>query len=483
MTFTTLTFLLFLGLVLGVYRALPNRRTQNVLLILSSYAFYSWWDWRFSVLMLVSSLVDFLVGKRLAQVDGTRSRKWLLAASLGANLGLLGTFKYFNFFAAELTDLAASLGLNLHPVTLRLVLPVGISFYTFQTLSYTIDIYRRQLEPSKSLLDYLAFVSFFPQLVAGPIERAAHLLPQFQQPRQVRESDLVDGLRQILWGFVKKLVLADNLARIVDLHYANPGESSGPVLMLATVCFGFQIYLDFSGYSDIATGTARLFGFRLMRNFANPYFSMSAAEFWRRWHISLSTWFRDYVYIPLGGNRASRARQAFNLLATFTLSGLWHGASWNFVIWGALNGLWIVPSVMTGRRASEGPDDLPGGTARLPQPRALSRMLGTFAFVTLTWVFFRADTLGDSLLIFERAGLDLLTPSAYLEAWQVIGGELGLFALLGLFVLAEWFQRGKQHGLDLPWPRAARWAVYSGLIWLCMYRMPNDVPTFIYFQF
>ena len=334
MVFSTITFFLFLGLVWSGYWAIGRRRPQNVLLILASYAFYSWWDYLFCALMLASSVVDYAAGLGLARTTRPAGRRAWLGMSLAVNLGMLGFFKYFNFFADSLREAAAMVGVQLDPITLSVVLPVGISFYTFQTLGYTIDVYRGRAQACRDAVDYFAYVSFFPQLVAGPIERATNLLGQFAKPRHLTRDHAVDGCRQILWGLTKKMLLADNLAPIVELAYQNPSGTSGPLLLFGTVCFAFQIYCDFSGYTDIARGTARLFGFELMRNFACPYFSRNVGEFWRRWHISLSTWFRDYVYIPLGGNHARRGRRAFNVMVTFCLSGLWHGASWNFVVWG-----------------------------------------------------------------------------------------------------------------------------------------------------
>ncbi len=483
MTFTTFTFLVFLVVTFVGYLAMPTRRAQNALLLVAGYLFYGWWDLRFGVLLLASSCVDYFVGQRLCVTEDRAARKRLLSISFAVNLGMLGFFKYANFFADSFVSMTTAIGFRVDPLVVDVVLPVGLSFYTFQTLSYALDIYRGHLRPSTSFLDYLAFVSFFPQLVAGPIERAGHMLPQFHQPRSIGVEDIQAGLRQMLWGFVKKLVLADNLARIVDVHYKNVAAEPGPVLALATVAFAFQIYLDFSGYSDIAIGTARLFGFRLSRNFAYPYFSRTVTEFWRRWHISLSTWFRDYVYIPLGGSRVPVGRQAFNLLITFSISGLWHGASYNFVIWGALNGLWMIPALLRGKPSSERPSDTPGGEGLMPSPRAAFEMLRTFAAICVTWVFFRAATFADALTVFRHGIRDLFSAPAYAAALEVLQAERGLFVLLALFMAIEWVQRRHPYGLELAWPRPVRWAAYTACIWLCMLRMPNDVPTFIYFQF
>ena len=339
MTFTSLTFLLFALIVVSAYWAISKVRIQNLLLLSASYFFYGWWDWRFCFLILASSVFDYWVARRLdaASKDSIR-RRWL-CTSIAANLSLLGIFKYFHFFVDSFQSTASAFGWQVPDTTLEIVLPVGISFYTFQTLGYTIDVFRRKTPACKDFVVYLTFVSFFPQLVAGPIERASAMLSQFQSPRTF-ESDLAtSGCRLILWGFAKKLIIADRLAIFVNECYSDPGSFGGPMLALATVLFAFQIYCDFSAYSDIAIGTGRLLGIRLSRNFAYPYFSQSITEFWRRWHISLSSWFRDYVYIPLGGSRHSRPNRFRNLLVTFLTSGLWHGAAWHFVFWGGINGV------------------------------------------------------------------------------------------------------------------------------------------------
>jgi alginate O-acetyltransferase complex protein AlgI len=440
MSFASVTFFLFCILVFALYHGWARRGWQNAVTVTASYVFYAWWDWRFCGLMLVSSLVDYWAGGALERTANPLRRRLVLGLSLGVNLGMLGFFKYFNFFVENLAGLVARLGLPLETGTLQIILPVGISFYTFQTLSYTIDIYRRQFRPVRDFGAYMAFVSFFPQLVAGPIERASHLLPQFLSARRFSPERAWLGLRLILWGLFKKMVIADNLAAVVDGIYAAPGGHSGPVLLLATVAFAFQIYGDFSAYSDIASGTAHLFGIDLMRNFAFPYFSQSVAEFWRRWHISLSTWFRDYVYIPLGGSRGGPGRTRLNVLATFALSGLWHGASWNFVVWGVLNGLGML-AVRPGGGGKAGPAQVPGGPGAWPGVASLVRMLGTFAFLGLTWVFFRAATLGEALQVVR----DILLVKGGAAGWAAAGELAGrhgvVFRLLPLFLLAEWLQR------------------------------------------
>ncbi|KPK65436.1 MAG: hypothetical protein AMK73_02940 [Planctomycetes bacterium SM23_32] len=487
MTFTTFTFVLFLPLVFAVYWTVKGRRAQNAVLIAASYVFYGWWDWRFCSLLIFSSLLDFGVGIGLGRCEGRRVRKALLGLSLLGNLGLLGFFKYFNFFAENLSALADSVGLYLSPVTLRLALPVGISFYTFQTLSYTFDVYRGKMLPTRRLIDYMTYVSFFPQLVAGPIERAPRLLPQFMEERRFDHDEAVDGCRQMLWGFFKKLALADNLARIVEPAYAGPELFGGPRLALATVCFAFQIYCDFSAYSDIAIGAGRLFGVRLMRNFAYPYFSQTVAEFWRRWHISLATWFRDYLYIPLGGSRVRPLKTAWNVLLTFVVSGLWHGASWNFVIWGGLNGLATAPAVLSPDRERKTPQDVPGGVRALPGPLVLLKMLRTFAIICVGWVFFRAGTLRDAVLILTRMATQAFSGAGYRELALYVSEEAAVhrtLIVLAGFVLVEWWQRRRDHVLSIGrLPRPLRWVVYTALIWGTLYLARSRTAEFIYFQF
>jgi D-alanyl-lipoteichoic acid acyltransferase DltB (MBOAT superfamily) len=338
MLFNTADFAWFFAAVLLSLRALPHR-AQNRFLLLASYVFYGAWDWRFTGLLALSTLVDFAIARALYREDAPRRRRALVVVSLVVNLGILGYFKYAGFFADSLRDLLSAFGVEVPPFALQVILPVGISFYTFQTLSYTIDVYRRQLEPVRNLLDFALYVAFFPQLVAGPIERGARLLPQVLAPRRFGLEALGSGGWLILWGLFKKVVIADNLGRLVDAVFAPGAAPSGGELLLAIHAFSIQIYCDFSGYTDIARGSARILGFDLMLNFRLPYFATSPADFWHRWHVSLSTWLRDYLYIPLGGNRSGRTRTYRNLLITMVLGGLWHGAAWPFVLWGAFHGL------------------------------------------------------------------------------------------------------------------------------------------------
>ena len=462
-----------------------GRRAQNLLLLVSSYFFYGWWDYRFCALMLISSVVDYWVAIGLDRSGRIATRRWLLAASLGVNLGMLGFFKYYNFFAENMTRFLGSLGWQANPFFLEVILPVGISFYTFQTLSYTLDTYFGKIRPSREFIAYMAYVSFFPQLVAGPIERASRLLPQFLAERRFDYKIASDGGRQILWGFVKKMVIADNLAAIVDAAYLEPATMGGLPLAFATVCFAFQIYCDFSGYSDIAIGTAKLFGIDLMRNFAYPYFSQNIAEFWRRWHISLSTWFRDYVFIPLGGSRSGPWKTAWNIMVTFVVSGFWHGASWTFIVWGALNGAAMLPGL---RRSGSklGPTNTPGGDRLFATPATVGKIVLTFAFACLTWVFFRATTIGDAMIIVRSIGRDALSSQAWIDFGAYFssiprGGPLMLH--LGIFIAVEWLQRRRAHALDLTWPRPLRWLAYTILLYDLVGFGTYGQNSFIYFQF
>ena len=474
MLFNSLEFALFLPVVwlLYWYGVGGSVRAQNLLIVAASYVFYGWWDWRFLSLIFISSLADWIIGRRLAVAEAPRARRLLLGASLAVNLGFLGFFKYFNFFAESFAELVEAFGLRADPVTLQVVLPVGISFYTFQTLSYTIDIYRRQIEPTRDAVAFFAFVSFFPQLVAGPIELASQLLPQFLAPRVFDEALARDGLRLMLWGLFKKVVVADTCARLVDQAFADPGAMRASELWVGAFLFAVQIYGDFSGYSDIARGVARLFGFELMVNFAMPYFARDIGEFWRRWHISLSTWFRDYGYIPLGGSRVDRWRQARNVRATCVGSGLWHGAAWTFVIWGFLHGLYYLVQWAFVGRPPRGAVVAAGRL--LPTPGEAVRVAATFLAVLVAWVFFRAQSLADA--------------TEYLRL--MLAGEGGLprqgitvLALAVGFLGVEWLQRERRHVLDLPaLGRPLRWSVYAGLcVWILSFF--GAERTFIYFQF
>lgn len=418
MLFNSLEFGLFLPIVFCLYWLVANGniRRQNWILLLASYFFYGWWDWRFLSLIAISSIVDYFVGLHLGKEENPITRKQLLWVSIGVNLGFLGFFKYYNFFADSFSDAFSFLGHSFSPTSLYIVLPVGISFYTFQTMSYTIDIYRKKLAPTEDMLGFFAFVSFFPQLVAGPIERAANLLPQFSRQRTFSYEQASAGLKLMLWGLFMKVVVADRVGIYVDTIYNNADMHNGLSFTVATVFFSFQIYCDFAGYSLMAIGCAQLFDFKLMENFRRPYFAGTFKEFWSRWHISLSTWFKDYVYIPLGGNRVSPMRQNFNLFLTFVISGFWHGANWTFVIWGAIHGLYqiIEKNIFKVNRDFK--------------PR-FYHMIFIYALTCLAWIFFRAANLGDASTIIRQIFTDFGT--------HLHIGDLGIFlyALMGLSVL------------------------------------------------
>ena len=487
MLFNSADYAFFLPLVLLVYMLLRRAglRAQNAWMLLAAYVFYGWWDWRFLGLLFGTTLNDYLVGIGLERTDEPRRRRALILLSIFVNLGVLGFFKYYNFFVASLIDAFGSIGVHLEAPTLKVILPVGISFYTFQAMTYTISVYRREMRATRDAIGFFAYVSFFPQLVAGPIERARHLLPQFFTPRPVQPEAFASGLRQMLWGFFCKLVVADNCATVVNGIFVHKEALPGSIILLGSLLFAFQIYADFSGYSHIALGTARLFGFELMQNFATPYFSQNHPEFWRRWHISLSSWFRDYVYIPLGGNRASKVRQAFNLLVTFTLSGLWHGANWTFIVWGVLNGLYVVPRVFIGEPLAR-PASSPNPFIRIPT--ILARVLLTFALTVLAWVFFRAPTISAAWnLLREMASPSLLTsPVSGLRSFGLLTTTAYAALAIAFLLAMEWWQRDKRYALEFDNSKAAliTWlacALVFGITLL--FRYTGASLDFIYFQF
>ncbi|WP_452224247.1 MBOAT family O-acyltransferase [Lacinutrix chionoecetis] len=479
MLFNSLDFAVFLPIVFILYWFIFNKvlKRQNLLLVVASYVFYGWWDWRFLSLIVFSSLVDYTVGLQLNKENKQSKRKLLLWASIVVNLGFLGFFKYYNFFVDNFVEAFSFFGNKIQPNTLNIILPVGISFYTFQTLSYTIDVYRGKLKPTNKLVSFLAFVSFFPQLVAGPIERATNLLPQFYKKRQFHYSKAVDGCRQILWGFFKKVVIADTCAEYANQIFNNSADYSGSTLLIGALFFTFQIYGDFSGYSDIAIGTSRLFGFNLKQNFAFPYFSRDIAEFWRRWHISLSTWFRDYLYIPLGGSRGGTWMKVRNTFIIFIVSGFWHGANWTFIVWGFLNALYFLPLLLAKRNRSN--LNVVAQDRQLPNIKETVQMLLTFGLTVLAWVFFRAENVTHAFNylkgIFNTSLLSIPTirPS-------------NLIALIIVFIVIEWIGRRQQYAIEmilLKKPRTLRWAFYMVIIAFIFVFSSETQQEFIYFQF
>jgi alginate O-acetyltransferase complex protein AlgI len=483
MLFNSIDFAVFLPIVFGLYWFVfkRNLKLQNLLIVAASYVFYGWWDWRFLSLILFSTVVDYAVGISLAKSDKHIERKLLLWLSIAINLGFLGFFKYYNFFLDNFIEAFSLFGYEFKPYSLSIVLPVGISFYTFQTMSYTIDVYRKKLNSTKDFIAFSAFVSFFPQLVAGPIERATNLLPQFYTKRTFDYIKAVDGIRQILWGLFKKVVIADNCAEFANEIFNNYNDHSGSTLLLGAFFFTFQIYGDFSGYSDIAIGTSRLFGFNLIQNFAFPYFSRDIAEFWRRWHISLSTWFRDYLYIPLGGSKGSRWMKVRNTFIIFIVSGFWHGANWTFIAWGTLNAIYFLPLLLANKNRKN--LDVVAQEKLFPSLRNMLSILGTFLLTVFAWIFFRAESISDAFnYIYSMFNNSLLTIPEY----SFLKDIAYLILLIVFFIVVEWYGRTSLYGIEktgLTWKRYFRWGFYAFIIFLIgMYMQTKETP-FIYFQF
>jgi D-alanyl-lipoteichoic acid acyltransferase DltB (MBOAT superfamily) len=482
MLFNSIDFAVFLPVIFLLYWFVANKnlKSQNLLIVLASYLFYGWWDWKFLSLIVFSTIVDYSIGYLLKKEENIKKRKILLWISILVNLSFLGFFKYYNFFLDNFIAGFSLFGQEISPNTLNIILPVGISFYTFQTLSYTIDVYKRNLEPTKDFIAFSAFVSFFPQLVAGPIERATHLLPQFYKKRNFDYALAVDGLRQILWGLFKKIVIADNCAEYANQIFNNSADMNGSSLVLGAVFFTFQIYGDFSGYSDIAIGTSRLFGFDLMKNFAFPYFSRDIAEFWRRWHISLSTWFRDYLYIPLGGSRGGTWMKVRNTFIIFIVSGFWHGANWTFIVWGALNAIYFLPLLLT-KNNRNNLDTIAQGKI-IPNIREFYTMLLTFSMTVFAWIFFRANSIGHALsYISEIFSLSLFS----LPKFESMSGALLTLSFVGLFTLIEWLGRDGNYAIEhlgLSWKTPLRYSLYYSII-VVIFWFGGKEQQFIYFQF
>ncbi|WP_298150168.1 MBOAT family O-acyltransferase [Flavobacterium sp.] len=484
MLFNSINFAIFLPIVFCIYWILSkNLKAQNVLLLVSSYFFYSCWDYRFLFLLIFSTFLDYYTGIKMSEASTVKAKKFWFWLSISVNVGFLGVFKYYNFFAESFAEALANIGLHVNPASLDIVLPVGISFYTFHGLSYVIDIYKERIKPEKDFIDYAVFVSFFPLLVAGPIERATHLLPQIQRKRTFNYTQAADGLRQILWGLFKKVVIADNCAQLANTIFNHSDQYSGSTLVLGAVFFAFQIYGDFSGYSDIALGTARLFGIELLRNFAFPYFSRDIAEFWRRWHISLTTWFRDYLYIPLGGSKGGTWVKVRNTFIIFIVSGFWHGANWTFIVWGLLNAIYFLPLLLMNKNRQH--IEIVAQGKYFPSIKELLSMAATFALTVLAWIFFRAESLGHAMRYLGGIFSKSLLTVPNLEKFYVKLTGITI-VLLVFFLLIEWIGREQQYALakiSLRWPRLLRWSFYAFLIFLIgMYMSTNETP-FIYFQF
>jgi len=482
MLFNSLDFAIFLPIVFLLYWFVFKKslKQQNFLIVIASYVFYGWWDWRFLSLILFSTLVDYAVGIALSREKQKTKRTLLLWTSIFVNLGFLGFFKYYNFFLDNFITAFSFFGTQFQAQSLQIILPVGISFYTFQTLSYTIDVYKKKLEPTQNFIAFAAFVSFFPQLVAGPIERASNLLPQFYSPRKFNYSKTTDGLRQILLGLFKKVVIADNCAIYANMIFNISADYSGSTLLIGALFFTFQIYGDFSGYSDIAIGTARLFGFNLKQNFNFPYFSRDIAEFWRRWHISLSTWFRDYLYIPLGGSRGSLWKVIRNIFIIFIVSGFWHGANWTFIVWGALNALYFLPLLIAKKNRTH-IDHVAAGKL-LPSLKELTFMGITFGLTVFAWIFFRAENITHAINYIS----EIASPSLFdFPRFALMKEALVTVFLILFFLCIEWLGREKQHAFEKfgqHWKRAYRYAFYYCIIILILW-FGGEEQEFIYFQF
>ncbi|WP_034888128.1 MBOAT family O-acyltransferase [Gillisia sp. Hel_I_29] len=484
MLFNSLDFAIFLPIVFILYWFVFNKnlKHQNLLVAFSSYVFYGWWDYRFLSLIIFSTILDYWIGRGIVSTNSPKNKKILLWVSILVNLGFLGVFKYYNFFIDNFKSAFAIFGYELNTNSLNIILPVGISFYTFQTLSYSIDVYRGNLKPTNDFVKFAAFVSFFPQLVAGPIERATNLLPQFYKKRNFSYENSVNGLRQILWGLFKKVVIADNCAVYANYIFENSAELPGSTLFIGALLFTIQIYCDFSGYSDIAIGTSKLFGFNLMQNFAFPYFSRDIAEFWRRWHISLSTWFRDYLYIPLGGSKGGVKVKIRNTFIIFIVSGFWHGANWTFIIWGALNAIYFLPLLLSNKNRNN--LGMVAENSMFPSLKELVQMLSTFILTIFAWIFFRSENVGHAISyigsIFSESFF------VYPPDLNVIGLQKILIILIIFFFGIEWYGRKGEHALDhltIIKSKFLRWTFYSFIIFMIGVFMYTEKTSFIYFQF
>lgn len=483
MLFNSISFAIFLPIVFILYwfATKGNLRLQNILLLVSSYFFYACWDWRFLFLLIFSTLLDYFTGIKIHEATNKNNKKLWLWLSICINLGFLGVFKYYNFFAASFADGLALLGIKANFGSLLVILPVGISFYTFHGLSYVLDLYNNRIKPERNFINYFVFVSFFPLLVAGPIERATHLLPQIIKKREFDYSKAVDGLRQILWGLFKKIVIADNCAEYANTIFNNSADYSGSTLVLGVLFFTFQIYCDFSGYSDIALGTARLFGIDLLRNFAFPYFSRDIAEFWRRWHISLSSWFRDYLYIPLGGSKGGIWMKIRNTFIIFLVSGFWHGANWTFIVWGLLNALYIMPSIIFNTNRNN--LDIVAKGKYFPTIKEFLSIGITFGLTVFAWIFFRANNVEHAISYLSK----IFSSSLFtIPHFPGIGLTPSIILLTILFLIIEWLGREQQYALQIT---ASIKKFYLRLI--CYYVVIASIllfgnfseNPFIYFQF
>lgn len=480
MLFNSLPFIIFLPTFFILYWFVFNKslKYQNLLILISSYFFYGWWNWKFVFLLLLSTILDFFYGFAVYSSNSKRS-KFFLILSVICNLSVLGFFKYYNFFISEFSNVLKSFGIDYSPIFLNILLPVGISFYTFHGMSYVFDIYYKKQKPVKSFIDYAVFVSFFPLLVAGPIERANHLLPQVQIKRVFNYNQALGGCRLILWGLFKKVFIADSLSGIVNNIFDNYQDFSGPTLIVGAIAFAFQIYCDFSGYSDVALGTAKLLGFELLSNFKFPYFSRNIPEFWRRWHISLSSWFRDYLYIPLGGSRKGNFNTVINTLIIFTVSGFWHGASWNFIVWGVIHALGFLPFVLFKKNRSLNEETV-AFNKMYPSIKELFQMLMTFLFVTFAWIFFRAENLTKAVDYISIIFSDF---NNFISNFRNIEG-LSSFKYIIVLIILDWYLRYDERNLkvlsSVYWRRIIYFILFSCVL---IKLLSPEQQQFIYFQF
>ena len=481
MHFNSIEFFIFLPIVFVFYWYLTPKKLscQNLLLLIASYIFYGYWSWKFLILLAFSTLLDFGYGFGVASNNKRKSRLFLWLSIIN-NLGILAIFKYYDFFANQINTTLIGLGLKSSLPLLHVALPVGISFYTFHGMSYVFDIYRGLRKPVNNFIDYAVFVCFFPLLVAGPIERANHLLPQVQNTRKFEYRVAVQGCRLMLWGLFKKVVIADNLANIVNDIFANYQQYNAISLLLGAIGFSFQIYCDFSGYTDIALGTAKLFGFELLSNFKFPYFSRNIAEFWRRWHISLSSWFRDYLYIPLGGSRMGKLVSIRNILVIFLVSGFWHGANWNFIIWGGIHACGFIPLFLSGKNKHYR-DDTHNIKSRLPYPKEFMNILGTFIFVTFAWIFFRIHSIRVALAFCKKILTDSVSnPVQFLN----IQSAYSIFYFIFPVLVLDWQFRHNERELKFPANKMIRRSLYYTMIGTIIYfLLGSEQQEFIYFKF
>lgn len=480
MLFNSISFAVFLPIVFALYWFFyKSFKIQNILLLVASYYFYSCWDWRFVFLLAFSTFLDYYSGIKIEEGSNKLIKKTWLIASVGINLGFLGFFKYYNFFIDTFAEMLNNLGITVHPWTLQIILPVGISFYTFHGLSYIIDIYKDRIKAERNIIDYSLFVSFFPLLVAGPIERATHLLPQIKVKRSFSYPMAIDGLRQILWGLFKKMVIADNCAIYANQIFASYETQPGSSLLLGAIFFTFQIYGDFSGYSDIAIGVAKLFGINLLKNFNYPYFSRDIAEFWRRWHISLSTWFRDYLYIPLGGSQGGNWMRIRNTFIIFIVSGFWHGSNWTFVFWGLLNALYIMPSIIF--KTNRNNIEIVAYNKALPSFKEFINILITFSLTVFAWIFFRSATISDAFGYITRIFNKSIISFPVLKK-----SALATLILISFLIIIEWLGRRNHYGIEKLFSgsyRIVRWSFYAFIIMLIALFLQTHESPFIYFQF